>query len=108
MTKKVLIILILITGIKGYCSTIDTTIFDSELEKSTFLKLAGSSNIDTVDLFISLGYDNNEANIKSEINSYVRKLKAYCKYNQHEETAKNYIPVCSFQFFQEIYRRHLF
>ena len=76
MTKKVLIILILITGIKGYCSTIDTTIFDSELEKSTFLKLAGSSNIDTVDLFISLGYDNNEANIKSEINSYVRKLKA--------------------------------
>lgn len=69
-------ILIAVICTNGFCSKIDTTIFDSGFEKELFIKVSDSAEIDPIDYFLSLGYSDNYLSIKTTVNSFVANLQS--------------------------------
>ncbi|MCD4835008.1 MAG: hypothetical protein K8R31_14515 [Bacteroidales bacterium] len=76
MSKKLLIVFILFFSLKGNCTQIDTTIFDSDFEKDIFLKFIESSDINPIDLFIAINLKNGNQKINKQLNDYFIKLES--------------------------------
>jgi tetratricopeptide (TPR) repeat protein len=86
MRTWIFIILTVLISKTGFCTNIDTTIFDSGFEKKLFFRIADSADIEPIDYFISLGYSDNYLSFKTTLNDFVTKLKS--KYTNQEGTKR--------------------
>ncbi|MBN2395975.1 MAG: hypothetical protein JXC36_05890 [Candidatus Atribacteria bacterium] len=59
--KQLFFSLFIMTGIHGYSSTIDTTLFSDKFEENTFRHYLDSVRIDPIDLFLCLDYEKQKA-----------------------------------------------
>ena len=60
----------------GICSTPDSALFSSSFEQRVFLQLGSANAPEPVELFMALGYSNENEGIPSKINETVRSLQA--------------------------------